>query len=107
MTRLALAFCGLMFLGACNSSKKTAESEYREPGSTSQRGGGDRKGPPDAAQAIAQMDANSDGKLSIDEVKGRLKDDFTKVDSNGDGFVTKAELESAKPKGGGGRPQRN
>ena len=104
MTRLTLAFCALMLLGACNSTKKTTEVEPQT--SRRQGGGGDRKGAPDAPQAIAKMDTNSDGKLSIGEATGRLKENFAKIDSNSDGFVTKTELESARPKGGK-RPQRN
>jgi len=46
------------------------------------------------------MDANSDGKLSISEVKGPPINVFSKIDRNGDGFLTKAELESANPKSG-------
>lgn len=104
MTRFSIALSFLLLMGACNSSKNTKETSDQAPQERQQS----RKqgGPPDAAQAIAQMDANADGKLSINEVKGRLKDDFPKIDSNGDGFLTKAELESAKP-ARGSRPQRN
>lgn len=103
MTRLTLAFCGLMLLAACNSSKKTTESDSREPNRTSQRG--DRRSPSSADEAMARLDANSDGKLSMDEVSGRLKENFSRIDSNGDGFITKTELETNRPKGGLGPPR--
>ena len=45
------------------------------------------------------MDANEDGKLSKEEVKGPLKDHFDTVDADEDGFITEEELENApKPK---------
>ena len=103
MTRIAIAISCLLVLGACNSSKKTDASDYKEPQSEKQ--GRQRGGPPNAAAAISKMDQDGDGKLSISEVEGRLKSDFGKIDSNGDGLLTQAELESAKPQGGG-RPPR-
>jgi Ca2+-binding EF-hand superfamily protein len=54
---------------------------------------------------MARLDANSDGKLSMDEVSGRLKENFSRIDSNGDGFITKTELETNRPKGGLGPPR--
>jgi len=87
-----LAFCALMLLSACNSSKQVTEPQPQISGR--QSGGGAPNGPPSAASVIARLDANSDGKLSIDEVSGRLKDNFSKVDSNSDGFLTKSEIET-------------
>lgn len=47
------------------------------------------------------MDANNDGKLSKNEVQGPIQRDFSKIDSNGDGFISRTELENApKPKRG-------
>jgi len=54
-----------------------------------------RKKPPTFEQLLEKMDANEDGKLSKDEVKGRLKDNFAKVDADEDGFITEEELENA------------
>lgn len=59
---------------------------------------------PTASELIAEMDADEDGQLSEDEVKGPLKDNFAKIDADEDGYLTEEELENAKPKG---RPQRN
>ncbi len=54
---------------------------------------------PSIEQLFKDLDANEDGKLSTDEVKGPLKDHFAKVDLNEDGFLTREELEKA-PKPG-------
>lgn len=63
------------------------------------------KGHPSASQLISEMDADEDGQLSEDEVKGPLAKDFSTVDSDGDGYITEEELENApKPKG---RPQKD
>ena len=59
-----------------------------------------QRGQPSATEIIAQMDANRDGKLSKEEAKGPLLTDFSKIDSNSDGFLTKTEIEAApKPSG--------
>ncbi|WP_052172578.1 hypothetical protein [Psychroserpens jangbogonensis] len=62
---------------------------------------GDRKKPPTFKQLLKDMDANEDGKLSKEEVKGPLKEVFAKVDTDEDGFITEKEFEKApKPKKG-------
>ncbi|HEX4132343.1 MAG TPA: hypothetical protein VHZ24_20090 [Pirellulales bacterium] len=66
------------------------------PGSAA--GGGNEM----AKQMIARADANGDGKLSKDEAPDRLRDNFDRVDRNGDGFVDASELGVVV--GGGGRP---
>ena len=59
----------------------------------------ERKEPPTFAELLEKMDANEDGKLTKEEVKGPLKDDFATVDADEDGFITEEELENApKPK---------
>jgi Ca2+-binding EF-hand superfamily protein len=50
---------------------------------------------PTIRQIFKDLDKNEDGKLSIKEVKGPLKEDFKKVDTNEDGFITKKELKVA------------
>jgi len=47
---------------------------------------------PSFAELLKMMDANDDGKLSKDEVKGPLQQDFERVDANKDGFITQDEL---------------
>ncbi|WFO16446.1 hypothetical protein M601_001100 [Cellulophaga baltica 4] len=50
------------------------------------------------------MDKNEDGKLSKDEIKGPLKDNFDAVDTDEDGFITEEEMKNApRPE----RPKRN
>ncbi|WP_396603343.1 EF-hand domain-containing protein [Algibacter sp. R77976] len=59
----------------------------------------ERKGPPTFKELIEKMDANEDGKLSKEEIKGPLKNDFDKVDADEDGFITEEEFKKApKPK---------
>lgn len=98
--KLVIAILSIALFASC----KSVESENK---STSQKRQG---GQPNVTQLIAQMDANKDGKLSTSEVKGPLKTDFSKIDTDNDGFLSEAELEKApKPerrKGQGqGRPQ--
>lgn len=55
--------------------------------------------PPTFKQLLKEMDADKDGKLSKNEVKGPLQKDFDKIDANEDGFLTEKELKKApKPK---------
>lgn len=59
----------------------------------------ERRKPPTFEELIEKMDANEDGKLSKEEVKGPLKEHFAKVDADEDGFITEEEFENApKPK---------
>lgn len=61
--------------------------------------GGEQRERPTFAKLIKEMDANEDGKLAKDELKGPLKENFAKVDTDEDGFITKEEFEKApKPK---------
>lgn len=82
-------------ISACKSQQTTAEKAARQA----------RSGPP-SIDEIFKMDTNQDGYLSINEVKGPLKNDFTKVDLNKDGLISREEFEAApKPdrkKGGQG-----
>jgi len=51
------------------------------------------------SELLKEMDKNEDGKLSKAEVKGPLKDEFAKIDTDEDGFISKKEFEKApKPK---------
>jgi len=45
------------------------------------------------AQLMKRADADGDGKLSMEEAPPFLKKHFAKIDTNGDGFLDKAELE--------------
>lgn len=50
-----------------------------------------------------EMDANSDGKVSADEYRGRIP--FERLDGNGDGFLDAADLEGLRPGGADGPPR--
>lgn len=65
--------------------------------------GGRPGGPPSAEQLMGRMDANKDGKLSKDEARGPLSEDFDNLDVNSDGVLTKEELSKMKPRPKGGR----
>ena len=65
----------------------------------------EKRTPPTFKELLKEMDANEDGKLSKNEVKGPIKNDFDKIDTDEDGFITKKELEKA-PKPDGKRPQK-
>jgi Ca2+-binding EF-hand superfamily protein len=45
-------------------------------------------------QLMKRADADGDGKLSMEEAPPFLKKQFAKIDTNGDGFLDKAELEA-------------
>ncbi len=61
---------------------------------------------PNVTDLLTQMDTNKDEKLSKPEAKGPLLNDFSKIDKNNDGFLTKEELESA-PRPERGAPRNN
>lgn len=56
---------------------------------------GDKKKRPSLDEMFVEMDTNEDLKLSIEEVKGPLKESFTEIDIDKDGFLTKEEIEKA------------
>jgi len=61
---------------------------------------GERREPPTYAKLLEEMDADEDGQLSKEEVKGPLKDNFSEINTNEDGFISKEEFDEApKPKG--------
>ena len=72
---------------SCKSSENTAETKSNE-----QRESG---GVPNVTELIKEMDANGDGKLSKEEVKGPLAEDFSKIDTNEDGVIDLDELEAS------------
>ena len=48
--------------------------------------------------ALLERDADSDGKLSRDELPEQMLRRFDRIDANGDGFLDREELE-AMPRG--------
>jgi len=53
------------------------------------------KGPPTFEQLLKELDANEDGKISLKEAKGPLKNDFKKIDTDEDGFLSEKEIKNA------------
>ncbi|WP_299385475.1 YHYH protein [uncultured Lacinutrix sp.] len=82
---------------------EVSQQEQQGPPRGEQQGNGQGERP-NTAELIKQMDANKDGKLSKTEAKGPLKQDFSKIDTNSDGFISKEELEKGA-NGNGKRPQ--
>ncbi len=84
--KLTMYSIAIMSLAACGSSQSSSSNAQ-----AGQRG----QGRPTASQILAEMDTNKDGKLSKDEAKGPLAQDFDTIDTNDDGFISKEELENA------------
>lgn len=82
-----------VFASSCSSQQNTAE------GKSSNKQNSRQNGPP----TFTQLDTNNDGSLSKSEVKGPLANEFSKIDTDGNGVISNAEFENApKPQG---RPQ--
>jgi len=88
---------------SCNSSKETVQSNESTETRSEQS---PRKGRMDMDKMFAEMDANNDGRLAKLEVKGRLAENFDKIDTDGDGFITKEEMKNAPKPRRGNRGQR-
>ena len=57
--------------------------------------GKSRKGPPAPEEIIERMDADANGTISEDEVKGPLAQHFEEIDANSDGQLDQEELSTA------------
>lgn len=68
------------------SAAAYAECEHRGH----KQGGKNKQG----AQHFKMVDANEDGKLSKEEMLNFHENKFTKMDSDGDGFITQDEMKS-------------
>ena len=96
---------------SCKSSSNTETSNTTKTEQSGKRGQQqqNRGKRPDATQILAEMDTDKDGKISKDEAKGPLVEQFSKIDTDQDNYISKEELENApKPQRGGGeggRPQ--
>ena len=79
-----------------NGDGQLTFEELRPP---MKRGRGGPESGPDRVKWLErqfdQLDQNSDGQLSQDEARGPLKKQFSKIDANGDGTVSKLELAEA------------
>ncbi len=91
----------LILLAACQSTSEVSNSEVqsRQPNRERTQGRPLQEGRRglSADQLIADMDKDNDQQLSQNEVEGRLKEDFSRIDTNGNGFLTKEEIESGRP----------
>ena len=84
---LGLITLGIAVLSSCNIQ---GQSQNDKP-----------KGhkPPSTEEIFKKLDQDEDGMISMEEVKGPLKDDFEKIDIDENGYISKEELEKApKPK---------
>ncbi len=54
---------------------------------------------------LSSLDADGDGRLSLDEVPEPLKNIFDRLDRNGDGFIVEDELPAGRGAGRGRRPR--
>lgn len=54
---------------------------------------------PSAAELIAKLDKDGDGKISSTEFDGPAEH-FTRFDANSDGYITESEVPSGPPQGG-------
>lgn len=87
---LSLAIVALLF--SCKSNQETTSTTKS---ATSQSRGEQKGERPNPEEMFTKMDANKDGKLSKEEVKGPLSEKFTEIDTNKDGFLSKEELKNA------------
>jgi len=93
---------GILSMLLCSSvfAQGSGRRGSRQGGKISERG------KPDASKIIEMLDTNADDKIDIDEAakdeRGKISEDFSQIDVNGDGFIDLEELEvaldSTKPK---------
>ena len=106
----AMAFgLGLLIQPCCGQDTQPQESERSQPSDPRQRfdrmnrGGRGKMNSQKMIQTMFQNDKNSDGKLSRDEVNGRLLQFFERVDANKDGYLTPEEVQARMSGGRGGQ----
>lgn len=90
MKKLVLSLAVFALLISCKSTQETTNSNPSSERSNQQKG--ER---PNPEEMFTKMDANSDGKLSKEEVQGPLKEKFSEIDANQDGYLSKEELKKA------------
>jgi hypothetical protein len=61
---------------------------------------------PTVDQIFQEMDQNNDQKISQSEAKGPLQKDFSKIDTDGDGYLSRQEVKAGESGGGEGRASR-
>ncbi len=106
-TAIILVATGVIGLGAIGASVIPAMAKHH--GEHHGKNYGDKKA------KFAEMDANGDGAVSLDEltahttakIQDRIQKRFDKMDANGDGQITEDELKSGKRKGKKGKRRHN
>lgn len=104
MMKIGVIVIGIAYLAACNPTKNTTSSQTSELSERKMNGDRER---PKPEEILSDLDANRDLKLSKEEAKGPLANDFSKIDINNDGYITLEELKNAPKPPQGGRPSRN
>ncbi|WP_239670888.1 hypothetical protein [Vibrio variabilis] len=75
-----------------NPTKVERETKQYTLTGSAMSGGEQKKAGKRSRDPMTDMDSNGDGKLSRSEVRGPLKNDFSRIDRNNDGFITEDEL---------------
>ncbi|WP_158265454.1 EF-hand domain-containing protein [Blastopirellula marina] len=99
----SLAIFSVLLVGAAAASVNAQDGERgpRGPREGGQRGGG-QFNPEQMIQRVMQLDKDSDGKLSKEELgESRIAAMFERADTDKDGFLTKEELTAAFSRGRG------
>lgn len=95
---------GLVVIVSCGSAKEQTEETPQQV----------QREQPSVIEILTDMDEDKDGRISESEAKGPVKDDFYRIDTDRDGFLSVDELKNApKPERKstegrppqGGRPQ--
>lgn len=96
--RITCAITVVCIMLSCASQKNQNATDRRSEGRSA--------GPPTYSQLLEEMDTNKDGLLATAEVRGPIAREISKIDSNGDGYITRAEFENApRPQRGQGPPR--
>lgn len=84
MKKTVLTMFALILIFSCKTNQENKERQQPD----------DER--PTSSQLISEMDADKDGKLSMDEVKGPIANDFENIDSDNDNFISLEELDKAE-----------
>ena len=102
MKKYIITVFSLSLLISCASNKETAQNAKATPPERNINQKGDH-----VSRLLEEFDSNNDGRLAKREVKGPLLENFAKIDTDQNGFLSKEELRNApKPNNrqGSGRP---
>ena len=95
ISKILTSLAVILLIGAC--TQKTQSTVQSTANKTESRSAdrSKRGGPPSFSKMLEKMDSNQDGQISASEVQGRLKDNFTTIDADGDGYITETEMQNA------------